>query len=240
MSNLHKDLNDAQLHVPKGFVNASNNTKLTKDNSGNLVWATDTAGGVTSIIAGDGITISPNTGTGDVTIINNGIPSMIAQSFRGCFDYTPPKGEKSATMSNLFGRQLGCSENRHSDFYHATDFGSSTYPINPSPNLIIEASELTIPIPCGLKVFQGNILTQLATNVVFDIAVTRPDCENGRFGELNKIATFSVSAKANTMVCFRVVLTSNNILAENDILIPLIQTDGANSIKYNATLLYQP
>ena len=41
-SNLHKDLSDAQLHVPKGFAGASNSTKCTKDASGNLVWASDT------------------------------------------------------------------------------------------------------------------------------------------------------------------------------------------------------
>jgi len=67
-SNLHKDLNDSQLHVPKGFASASNDTKLTKDSSGNLVWATDTAGGVTQIVAGSNITISPSGGTGAVTI----------------------------------------------------------------------------------------------------------------------------------------------------------------------------
>lgn len=39
MSNLHKDLNDSQLHVPKGFAGASNSTACTKDSSGNLVWA---------------------------------------------------------------------------------------------------------------------------------------------------------------------------------------------------------
>lgn len=40
-TNLHKDLTDAQLHVPKGFSTASNSTVLTKDSGGNLVWATD-------------------------------------------------------------------------------------------------------------------------------------------------------------------------------------------------------
>lgn len=40
-TNLHKDLTDAQLHVPKGFSTASNSTILTKDSGGSLVWATD-------------------------------------------------------------------------------------------------------------------------------------------------------------------------------------------------------
>lgn len=44
MSNLHKDLANDQLHNPKDFAAAANNTKLTKDGSGNLTWASDTGG----------------------------------------------------------------------------------------------------------------------------------------------------------------------------------------------------
>ena len=36
-TNLHRDLTDAQLHVPKGFSTASNSTILTKDAGGSLV-----------------------------------------------------------------------------------------------------------------------------------------------------------------------------------------------------------
>ena len=46
-TNLHKDLTDAQLHVPKGFSTASNSTVLTKDSGGSLVWATDSHSGQT-------------------------------------------------------------------------------------------------------------------------------------------------------------------------------------------------
>ena len=46
-SNLHKDLTDSQIHVPKGFSTASNSTVLTKDSGGSLVWATDSHSGIT-------------------------------------------------------------------------------------------------------------------------------------------------------------------------------------------------
>ncbi len=45
MSNVHKNLSQAELHNPKGFDAASNNTVLTKDSSGDLVYAT--VGGTT-------------------------------------------------------------------------------------------------------------------------------------------------------------------------------------------------
>lgn len=44
-SNLHKDLTDLQLHVPKGFAGASNSTTCQKDATGNLVWAVAGGGG---------------------------------------------------------------------------------------------------------------------------------------------------------------------------------------------------
>ena len=44
-SNLHKDLTDLQLHVPKGFAGASNGTTCQKDATGNLVWSVAGGGG---------------------------------------------------------------------------------------------------------------------------------------------------------------------------------------------------
>ena len=38
-SNLHSSLDDSQLHNPKGFADAANNTYLTKNSGGSLVWA---------------------------------------------------------------------------------------------------------------------------------------------------------------------------------------------------------
>ena len=40
-SNEHSSLDDSQLHVPKGFGSASNNTVLTKDSGGALSWGDD-------------------------------------------------------------------------------------------------------------------------------------------------------------------------------------------------------
>tara|TARA_R100001530_G_C4315041_1_gene154102 strand:+ start:1025 stop:1630 length:606 start_codon:yes stop_codon:yes gene_type:complete len=39
MSNIHSELVDAQIHKPKGFDAAGNDTYLTKNNSGNLDWS---------------------------------------------------------------------------------------------------------------------------------------------------------------------------------------------------------
>ena len=40
-SNEHSSLDNSQLHVPKDFSTASNNTVLTKNNDGNLSWQSD-------------------------------------------------------------------------------------------------------------------------------------------------------------------------------------------------------
>ena len=41
-NNEHKNLSNANLHVPKDFSTASNSTTLTKDSSGNLSWISNT------------------------------------------------------------------------------------------------------------------------------------------------------------------------------------------------------
>ena len=40
-SNEHSSLDNSQLHVPKDFSSAANNTVLTKNNSGSLEWQDD-------------------------------------------------------------------------------------------------------------------------------------------------------------------------------------------------------
>ena len=230
-SNLHKDLSDSQLHYPKGFATASNSTQLTKNASGNLEWATATAGGVTSIIQGSGILISPNTGVGDVTISANVIPTLICQSFRGCAEYIaptdPPKG---STMSNLIARQLGCREMRYSDFYHGTDFGTSTLPFACLPQIIIGGSEMTISVPSNLVVFEGNIYSSSNTTINFVIAMARPNCETASFFEVVEVGSVSINAKKGAVECFKI--NPAVTLQAKDVLIPLIQMDNSNQISY--------
>ena len=76
MSNLHKDLLNSELHDPKDFSTASNDTKLCKNSSGDLEWKADTGGGglVTSLtttgtsgastLSGAGVLNIPNYATG--------------------------------------------------------------------------------------------------------------------------------------------------------------------------------
>lgn len=92
MSNLHKDLSNDQIHNPKDFSTAANDTKLTKNSSGNLEWVADADGGVSQIIAGTNVTISPTGGTGAVTI--NSPISIVSTNI---------EGHGSITAGNEFG-----------------------------------------------------------------------------------------------------------------------------------------
>ena len=73
-TNLHKNLNDLQLHVPKGFSTAANSTKLTKNASGNLDWVVDSAGTSTEI------TTTSDKGYGDRLTAGN------------YYSFSPPSG----------------------------------------------------------------------------------------------------------------------------------------------------
>ena len=58
----HSGLADSELHNPKGFAGASNSTKMTKDASGNLVWASDVVSTIDSASSPHGAVL---TSTGD-------------------------------------------------------------------------------------------------------------------------------------------------------------------------------
>jgi len=72
-----------------GFVFANTRTPYGSQNlvsiNGEIQWETSSPGGVTSIVAGTGITIAPAGGTGDVTITNSSPPSsnFMSQNIEG-------------------------------------------------------------------------------------------------------------------------------------------------------------
>ena len=55
----HKNLDDAQLHNPKGFAGAANNTAPTKDNAGALVWQVGGVQGVQVTITNVDLNTTP-------------------------------------------------------------------------------------------------------------------------------------------------------------------------------------
>jgi len=234
-SNLHKDLIDAQLHVPKGFEFAANSTKLTKDASGNLVWAADTAGGVTSIIAGTNISISPSSGTGDVTI-NSTATSQDTheQSFRGCMNYVAPK--EKAAMNNYFIRQLGCREIRISDNSHATDTGSALTTITLSPLQIITAAEKIVKSNETLDGFNGIINSNVNVNISFALFKANGCKEGTDLREMTLLHQEALSLKVGTN-CFSSNL--NLPLLAQDMIIPAIQIIGTADIQYVANLIFK-
>lgn len=233
-SNLHKDLIDAQLHLPKGFEFAANSTKLTKDASGNLVWAADSGGGggVTSIIAGTNVTISPSGGTGDVTINSTAVSEDLhEQSFRGCFDYTAPTERGSS--NNYWVRQLGCREIRYSDNSHATDTGANTATLTLSPSVIIQAAEIIVKKAETLVCFNGIIDSTASVGAKFALFKANGCIEGTDLRDMTLIHEEDLSLSVGTN-CFSSIL--NLPLVAQDMIIPAILMDGTNAISYIANI----
>jgi len=237
-SNLHKDLIDAQLHVPKGFEFAANSTKLTKDASGNLVWAADTAGGVTSIIAGTNISISPSGGTGDVTI-NSTAASIDTheQSFRGCMNYLSPKAPKSGSATNnYFIRQLGCREIRVSDNSHATDTGGTLSPIAIPASAIICAAEKIVKSDETLSGFNGIIFSNANVNISFALFKANGCEKETDLRDMTLLHKEDLIIKTGTN-CFSSNL--NLPLVAQDMIIPAISISATADIQYVANLIFK-
>ena len=120
MSNLHKNLANDQLHNPKDFSGAANDTFLSKNASGNLEWkSVGAVSGVSQITAGTGITISPTSGIGNVTInstATGGGDPQTSHSFRHCV--TPPASKSEEPMHFLL--DTPCMTERTNPFHSAT------------------------------------------------------------------------------------------------------------------------
>lgn len=163
MSNLHKDLVDAQIHVPKGFTAAANDTILTKDAGGSLVWAAGSAGGgVTSIVAGTNVTISPVGGTGAVTV----------NSSSG-FVSTNIKGYGSLDVGNEYGLGNAQFNNEHK---FSTDLGASAI-TTISPKNMVNTSVWVNPLAGNaLKSFSGWIFGASGQNVNISLLRVKLSC----------------------------------------------------------------
>ena len=255
-TNLHKDLDDAQIHVPKGFTAAANNTKLTKDSSGVLTWAVDDhpVDNVTKIIAGTNVTISPTTGLGDVTINSTGgggtSDPHAVMSLRGCFNYEG-SGERSSGNDNWFVRGLRCAreEREWNELGFTQNLGNNTIaPITgiPVPVIMSGALHFVDSTNPNLASFQGIIYSTESVICEFGFGVFSPNCatptEGG--GDLH-IAAETISSHTilkNQYQCFNIAPAGFSFL-QSQIIVPIIRctTEAAALLIVNGTLrLIQP
>ena len=234
MSNLHKDLTDAQLHVPKGFANAANSTKLTKNASGVLEWAADSGGGggVSQIIAGTNITISPTGGTGAVTINSTASATNNGEYFTK--GYYINQGDRTANLNwhiKTYNR-----ESLH--FVDTRSTGTSFNFVNPIEG--VGSSFAIMPDSQTLVRFNGVFSVSANTNVRIGLFLGRPDCSSRLLRTATLIGdTGSVAAVANAAHCFSITPTTTNVL-QNDILLIGVLNDTIDcQLAYNGTMLLE-
>tara|TARA_R110000824_G_scaffold147513_4_gene316985 strand:- start:27 stop:719 length:693 start_codon:yes stop_codon:yes gene_type:complete len=223
-TNLHKDLNDLQLHVPKGFAAASNSTTCQKDASGNLVWAAGGGGGVSSIIAGSNVTISPVGGTGNVTInASAGGTQINTTSFRGFFN------NKSGTTSNWMGYDIA-------DNLMKVDFGSSG--TSAFSNTFAEIIPSTIHVVTStdptLINFSGRFICTTAVTVQISIWKVTPTCLGTLTGTLTLISNVLTAVTANDYECFDVTLS--NSLLKGDMIVALVKSSANGAVSLTSTI----
>lgn len=172
-SNLHKDLSDSQLHVPKGFVTASNSTTLTKNASGNLEWATSSGGG----------------------------NDTVGQSWNGCVNYVAPKESKSAV--NWLIRQINCGSSFvASDNQHATDTGSALTTFAITGDRILGGTVKTMGQNKTLTEFNGNLYSAVAGTMDIAIFKGTPNCETQTLESLVLIDKIPLTLKLRSTTCF--------------------------------------
>jgi len=242
MSNLHKDLQNDQIHNPKDFSTAANDTKLTKNSSGNLEWVADTGGGVSQIIAGTNVTISPTGGTGNVTINASGGGSSIesiSNSWRGCYEHV--SGGRS-----VIGYVLNspCMIERSSSFLHGTAIG--------------DMSGATIAPVMSSAIVGGGIHVVDSANPTNERWVGRMICgAGGAAGEfslckatlvcegeqpsgytLTKLISTAFNMSSNGIFCWDLETEFAASITKGDIIVPVIGSAGSETfvISYTTSL----
>jgi hypothetical protein len=235
MSNLHKDLVDAQIHVPKGFVNAANSTKLTKNASGVLEWVADSGGGggVSQIVAGTNITISPTGGTGVVTINSTASATNNAEYFTKGYYTNVGDGR---TPSSNWSIKTWNREN-----LHFVDTGTNGTSFNfTSPMVGVGSSFAIIPTSSNLVRLNGVFSIDQNANVTIGLFKARPDCSGRLLRTANLIgSTGNITAAANAAMCFDITASPTSVQAGEILLLGAITNVLNSNLAYNATQLIE-
>ena len=261
MSNLHKDLSDIQLHVPKGFSNASNGTKLTKNATGALEWATDSGGGggVTQIVAGTDISISPSGGTGAVTI-NSTATGGVSQIIAGTNVTISPSGGTGNVTINATGSST--------DKVNETTKGYLTQGERPSSNWFLQSitsganfnfdtrqTGTTISFANPLEgigatfmgalrggnigSLSGIITATNATQCVMSLFLMRPDCGGNLLRNGIEVGTTSISVTAGGAHCFTISPSAPTFIAGDQFCIGLkTNSNGTTSFTGSLEIAY--
>ena len=237
MSNLHKNLLNDELHVPKDFQSALNNTKLTKDSNGDLIWAPDSSGG------GGVVTSLTTTGTSGASTLASGVLNIpiyagslikhYATTWRGCVTANTKSG------ANYIFRNP-CDD---SPFTHSLA-------INPNLQLgardIINGSRINVT-KTGANNFSinGKILASgNSASGILKLVRYRLVCD----GEQPEIYLGDVifqkaypPLSTNGFFCIEYTdVFSGNQLVVGDLIVPVIEVDpGITSLSYTLTVELQ-
>jgi len=258
MSNLHKDLSDIQLHVPKGFANASNGTKLIKNATGALEWATDSGGGggVTQIVAGTDISITPTGGTGAVTI-NSTATGGVSQIIAGNNVTISPSGGTgnvtiNATIPTTYEKVTETTKGyltqgerpSPSWFFQSitsgTNFSFDTRQTATIINLAnplegIGASFASAVRNGSVDSFSGVVTATATTQCTMSLFLMRPDCPNSLLRTATQIGTTNISIVAGGAHCFTINTSPSVILAGDQFCIGL-KTNSNGTTSFTGTL----
>jgi len=248
MSNLHKNLANDQLHNPKDFSGAANDTFLSKNASGNLEWKSAGAvSGVSQITAGTGITISPSSGIGNVTInstATGGGDPQTSHSWRHCV--TPPASKSEEPR--FFLMDSPCATERTNPFHSQVPvlipslastilvdyrlvLGSAIHCVDSTNPLMIRFNGIGQNLSGGngsIALYAADFTGHCATDGELPPNV---DCE--------KICQINFNAATKPLFCWNLETPSDfaNVLTLGKLIFPVVAVDRGITT-YSATMRF--
>tara|TARA_R110000824_G_scaffold271609_1_gene460099 strand:- start:528 stop:1151 length:624 start_codon:yes stop_codon:yes gene_type:complete len=173
-SNLHKDLTDSQIHVPKGFSTASNSTALTKDSGGSLVWLA--------------------TGTG----FGSNILSFPFRGIRKAKNATEYNSERTQKIDNTNTWVDSEAFPATPTAIEIVEFGRWVAPVNCTiESIIVRAYSASATMECSLKCYVSTYdCATTPTTITTNNVVTIIDTITIPAGELHCVETTSFTTSA--------------------------------------------
>jgi len=214
--------------------NTETNVTVTYNDSDNTLDFVAGAGGVSQIIAGNNVTISPSGGTGNVTINAPTNTDTHAHSWTGCINLTE---EGRAATAYSFDRI--CETRYPNNHVLAVGNVGSTIPV--TANTIISATKFQITRNGTTnKLWTVKIqATQASTGGFLHLYSGRLVCDGVQPAyAISKLTTLTVPALAqNAFACLQTASGFLTPVAVGDCIIPIWDgQNGANNLHYQSTI----
>lgn len=236
-SALSSEIEDVEGTEVKSTGESGGTKFLREDGDGTCSWQT-VVGGVSGIVAGTNVTISPASGLGNVTVNSSGGKPEMTTSFKGCcvIDVEVPKRGQKAVVPNGYMTNGECTAGRSMHSLRLTEYANNILAT------VVSGVNGSVTAITGteLNVGWNGVITGTGKGT-FVLAKMSP-CEatlgEGNTTNIKTILTvnFDLTGESPLSCFMNNASFTDGVLKPNDLIIPIIIPLISTNIVYTSTL----